>query len=257
MHVDNQSSFDNIRVPSNSIKHPNCHFVHTRDAVVENGLYIGRNFKGCVMEMVRSFLADWIHTRPSDASDPDWTPLLPSDSLEFPSDRNHDDLSWGCQCILQESIANIEGVGKEMPSSTHLIMLFILAFPSTGIEDSVSQYYSRARKSSNNTSISRSRATCNGTHKDDDRISKGSETLKFFGSPYSPQDIKESVLASGEIGEEIISMKLLAGNSEESFMWADWIDAAMGYMEGANNVHKPEDMFRGKPSKCDLAYRFL
>jgi len=74
-------------------------------------------------------------------------------------------------------------------------------------------------------------------------------------SPCAPQDIKVLVEHTSCDGESQINMKLVAGNSVDNFNWADWIDAAMGYMEGEDALITTEHEINWRkrtPSKCDL-----
>lgn len=55
-------------------------------------------------------------------------------------------------------------------------------------------------------------------------------------------------------------MKLVAENTVETFLWADWIDAAMGSLKGVDGVYdaKEEINWRARtPSKCDLSRPLL
>lgn len=94
-------------------------------------LFSGPKFTSCILEMVRTFLADWIHTRPSNAPEPDWTPQLPTNSIELPGDGNQSHSIWECQRVLQEEVSSMGRSNANMPASPHLIMLLILGFPCT------------------------------------------------------------------------------------------------------------------------------
>lgn len=193
--------------------------------------------------MVRTFLADWIHTRPTDAPDRNWSPRLPTDSLEFPYKVRHGSQLWECQCVLQEAIAGLDRVYKDMPASPHLIILFILAFSGISVCDPhrESRWRSVSAESSEHPSVP-------STEHDD--IPGYS-----FGSPLAPQAIQVYLHRCDENDEARISLKLIAGSSVDAFKWTDWIDAAMGYMKGADAGYTADHELKWRkrtPAKCDL-----
>jgi len=139
------------------------------------------------MEMVRTFLAGWILTRPRDAPDPNWTPLLPIETLEFSYNPNHDSFIWECQCLLQETIANKERIDQDMAAYPHTLMLFILEFPGTGNENYLTESNHSIVQSSNSAVIPDSQEISNDPDGEDD---DGESVMFSFMSPFAPQDIK-------------------------------------------------------------------
>lgn len=148
------------------------------------------------MEMVRTFLANWICSHSSDATDPNWEPVQPTDPIEFSSKRKHYNRLWEYQCLLQETIANMGRANHDIPSSPYLIMLFILAFPGTGTD-------SHTPQSTDTLSTTESQKTSN----------KPEVFAEFaFDSPFAPQDVKVRVEEIfPDSGEVIIIMGLFAG----------------------------------------------
>lgn len=82
----------------------------------------GYKFSGVVLEMVRSFLADWINNHPSEANGLNWTPVLQTNPKYYPSDGQFS--IWEFQLFLQESNEETHRTNKNLP-------VFILAFPGT------------------------------------------------------------------------------------------------------------------------------
>ena len=161
--------------------------------------------------MVRSFLADWLYTRPADAPVPNWTPLLPTKPIEFSYFENLRKMKWECQCLLQNSVSNMDRCYQDMLSSPQLIMLFILGFPAVKKEDLISGY---------------------------------SYSFDFM-TAFAPQNIKVNAEPFNINGERKIRLELVAAESVEHFAWADWIDSAMGFLKGVDDlvaVENPRDV---------------
>lgn len=87
VHIDNSSGFGQ-ESPS-TIQPRACYFSHICQEVIEGNIFAGQKYSGSVLEMVRTFLAEWLHTRSSHEADPNWSPLLPINSIQFPSRRGH------------------------------------------------------------------------------------------------------------------------------------------------------------------------
>jgi len=220
-HKDNRANLIFSKPAHQCISDETCYFSLTRQ-LGQNVYDVQLNhdfFTGCLFETVRTFLADWLCTRPVDAPDPDWSPVIPRESIELPYNKNHRDLKWECQCLLQETIARMERSDKNMPASPHLIALFILAFPNV----------------------------------------KCGQTQRTFHVPFAPQDIKVVVrdLWNNAGGKLVIS--LVPHDSVRKFNWADWIDAAMGCITANMfNVPVLSTKWRKRtPSKCDLSRPLL
>jgi len=197
--------------------------------------------------MVRTFLANWLHNRPSDSIVPNWAPVIPTDTIEFLHNDNHGSLIWECQCLLQESIASMDIVGKDMPSSANIILLFILA---------QMQSHSSTGKSTDTRCPDSLSETADEYASD--HLNTG--TCYIYSSPFAPQNVKVSVLCVRATGGNKIIMKLVAGNPVEKFVWADWIDVAMGYMKGKDAGYNADckTIWRIRtPSKCDLSRPLL
>lgn len=97
-----------------------------------------RRYSGCVLEMVRSFFAEWIKSTSVHSRHQNWTPYIPSHPFQFSTfssigqawDRKIiNRWRWECQCVLQERIANMERSEMNLPASLELILLFLLGLP--------------------------------------------------------------------------------------------------------------------------------
>jgi len=62
---------------------PNFYFESASKIISKTNLNFLNKFTGCGLEMVRTFLVDWLISGPPDAPDPNWSPLLSTDSIEF------------------------------------------------------------------------------------------------------------------------------------------------------------------------------
>lgn len=232
VNVDNLPSFGPPSFPRSH--HPACFYEYTRRVVADMNFGIGYNFTGCILEMVRTFLADWLHARPSDAPAPNWMPSLPTEPIELPFSPNHQSLIWECQCLLQESIANMDRSGRDMLSSPHLIMLFILAFPEVKRENLLSNYSADQMIST----------TSSGYASDDDNSSDDRTPYPYnydFVTPFAPQNIRVNVKLLDCRGETNIRFQLVAEESEKNFSWAYWIDSAMGFIRGVDDLIADEN----------------
>jgi len=221
--LDNASCGLNPETIQSPLQPALCFYERNRKLVadmLDESFYHSSNVTGSVMEMVRTFLANWILTRSSNIPAPNWTPLIATDSIEFSNTRTNGDFFWECQCLMQESTAKMEKSCEDMAASPNIIMLFILGFPGTGeVKSSSPESNSFSLKSTDTSS---------------NHQSNGSSNTVIFGSPFAPQDINVSVEELSFNGESKMVMKLVSGNLVDKFMWADWIDAAMGYLKGAD-----------------------
>lgn len=145
-----------------------------------------------------------------------------------------------------------------MTASPHLIMLFILAF------HGITQEQSSPLPSSNSTIIFQRWNVSDETEEDDDNNDYQIKGYSYtYSSPYAPQDVAVTVQDVYSGSKEKTVVKLVAENSVEKFMWADRMDAAMGFMKGTEDVmadKNPYDIAEHKinwrertPSKCDLS----
>jgi len=280
VHVDNWVLEDLPLTYFQATQQQACMFLYTRKAVSSMDLEqirTGYSFSGCVLEMVRTFLADWLHSRIDDANPPEWTPALPLQSIEFSTCRYQGTLRWECQCILQETIASMIRTEENMPASQYIIMLFILAFPGIrcspvpdGMADGVIiEIPSALPQSASTSSIFQSFEVPVELSDVADRISvdQVSGTEFSFSTPFAPQDIKVVVRLIGGFDKITIAMRIVGGDGVQKFHWADWIDAAMGFMKGVDDLVSDENRFKvpehvlnwrkRTPSKVDLSRPLL
>lgn len=279
-HIDNWVLADLPRRCFLSIRSQPCLFEHTRRLISSLDLEHTKNgysFTGSVMEMVRTFLADWPCSRPDGAQPPDWTPVLPLQPIEFSTYPYQGTLRWECQCLLQESIANMNKTEENFAASQHLIMLFILAFPgirvscvseepSTNVRLEMPQAhsYSLLPESTSVSSLFQSfhvPVELSDTA-DDISMDQFSGSEYAFSTPFAPQDIEVTVERIGGADKIKNIMKLVAADGVEKFCWADWLDVAMGFIKGVddmvcdvNRFKVPEHILNWRkrtPSKVDL-----
>lgn len=278
VHLDNCVLADLPLKSVRPVKCEHCYFEHMRR--LTSKLNLGHNrirdsCAGCVMEMVRTSLAGWLYSPPDGAHPPDWAPILPPESIEFSAFVYQGLLRWECQCLLEESFATMMEAEENFHASPHLIMLFILAYP--GIRCSVvpndqvadirlemvpSQSYSFMPHSSASSLFQSFQVPVEFSDVGD-RISVDQVSgNKFsFSRPFAPQHIEVVVELIGDIDKYRIFMKLVAADGVREFYWADWIDAAMGFMKEVDDIvgdrnrpKVPEHVLNWRkrtPSKCD------
>lgn len=269
-HMDNHSSIDLTNESDSPQYLPNDYFEYTRqkifygtsDRTAFSTWELG--YVGCVMEMVRSFLADWL-TRPS-GIEPDWNPTLPLGEFEFSVSEfgyNVDKLKWKCQCALQKKISEKRKTEYNLPASVELIMLFILSFP-------------RILEQNNSKKVdpflTSGPSQDNGIHPslyNKSRSSKDEYTrisilrTETYHSSLGPQDIKVHVHVRGNINvdKKTVVMKLVSSESPCVFKWEDWMNAGMGFLKGVDDImdrRQIEEPFhlqqfrKRSPKKVDL-----
>lgn len=176
---------------------------------------------GCILETVRSFLAQWLVSTSNSGVDVDWSPPLPTTPFvfsgstqlfgclhRFPSDRYaqfaiSSRVIWECQAALQAAVARGEHMDA-LPQSAALIMLFILGFP----------------------------ALCTAAQEPGDharRLSAGMEPI-LIEATHGPQDIR--VRVDWEVDSRQVLLQLVPGEGVTEFSWDQWKNAALGRFSG-------------------------
>lgn len=202
-------------------------------------------FLGCVIESVRSFLANWLQHTSIDKTDPRlWNPPLSGQLIEFRVSRQLEEelkkfrnlsntavylsgsnarnlnmrILWEIQSHLHELISEtveLDGNITHLPRSLHLIMLFILGFPSITIR----RVEQEIRSSDDNQS----------TEIDFDVVMY--EIIPVAG----PQDVSIIFKFLAEPrGNNNCSIELMSSNEDGDpfcFNWQEWKDSAMGRLK--------------------------
>jgi len=255
-HRDNSCEIHCPNISASQLPAPKCYYDFMRGATVENGnrnVPYERNdarfgFLGCVMETVRSFLAEWICHREENDISPDWCPILPLEIVEFPSTLKHHDLKWECQnAIIRESTSSRRRSANSADGVRYSKKPISLTPSSYGDIESQSAPLLNLDVSTD-------------ADDEDKRNSDGRAypDSKYFGTFIAPDDIK--VLAQND--GRTISLKLVPGKYVRRFSWKNWIDSAMGYIKGQDDLMKnategmfPEDIVCHRertPMKSDL-----
>ena len=192
---------------------------------------------GVVMETVRTFLAQWIV---ASGQEPVWEPAVPRDCFEFglvetsivfeTQSEYHGfemkrRLIWVCIRELQRRIAQTWSKDGNLPGNVEIVMLFLLGFPALEIEKvqdpviSVQESQGKVREGSGLASSNR------------DRSVNVNVQLWCVRTALMPQDI--SLMIQVDCTMHTVSLRLQTSGGDERFVWQDWIDAAMGFMKGA------------------------
>ncbi len=189
---------------------------------------------GVVMETVRSFLAEWLV---SNAQAPQWDPIIPGTIIELsvseyssrqlrdPDAWGRNRLIWECLRGLHSSIVQATTAHTDMPSCDALIMLFILGLPALDIQE-VSEFSISGDEMRSGTE--RSAIGFSGSQVQVD-VSVGCLRIS---SQLTPQ--KVALYIQVDEKTQLVSLKLVSESDDARFIWEDWINAAMGFMEGCD-----------------------
>ncbi len=192
---------------------------------------------GVVVETVRTFLAEWLVESGREA---EWEPEVPTETITFelresnvPSEGDLYDgrprLIWVCQRELQRKVATMQCKEENLPGNAALVMLFMIGFPFLCIEEcpepEVSVRESQDEVYGANLSSSPS------THCSVDV----SVQAWRVSTALAPQNI--SLMIRVDSSNHTVSLKLRDNNGDRRFIWQDWVDAVMGYMQGVEKGH--------------------
>ncbi len=186
-----------------------------------------------VLETVRSFFAEnLVSTNQLSLAESKrvWDPLLPVDTFSLHlSDQLLNNLEkvltddvktrivWECQLALQRSISGEQvSTHQDFPSSTQLIMLFLLGYPCISVYPAIDQAWSE---------------------------SKGKETgsnVIIMGPSVAPKSIVVELHIEENANGRNAMLKLRGNPTNCNFEWHDWINAAMGFLNGYDVWNPPD-----------------
>ena len=258
-HADIQSSLQKIPFELTPLHKTDIkpHNVFDYCSSIARNAYRKCDYPGCVgtvIESVRSFLAEW---RTRTAQEIDWEPAVPVECFEFnaPSnfsckrpnreeyDKNHyEDLEycvfdpelkkrtvWVSQQALQREVTRISKEHQNLPSNNALVMLFFLGFPileMSEIEES------EVEAGDNNAEVCKGNGSASQSHH---VVNLSGESNRAWSvrSKLAPQDIWIEIRIDVDTKKCKIALKK---ESEVSrFVWQDWVEAAMGFMDGCSD----------------------
>ncbi len=207
---------------------------------------------GVVIETVRTFLAEWIA---QSGRNPVWEPDVPKESFEFglhdtsislfslhPSLRRR--LIWVCQRELQRKVAKAWRNDENLPGNVALIMLFMLSFPLLSMTK-VQHPEIGLRESRGE--VERESAVPSSNR---DRDVNVSLQVWCVWSVLAPQDI--SLILQVDLTNRAVSLRLRNNNDDGRFIWQDWVDAAMGCMNGFEEDEDSDSGYGRRIVKADL-----
>ena len=218
--------------------------------------FVGATHPGCtgvVLESVRSLLGEW---QMKTAQEVEWEPAVPLECFEFPIPRNilqgcsdmfglRERMIWVCQEALQREVVRISNEDRNLPSSSALIMLFLLGFPDLhmdAVDDSeVETHWSNTDASECNPSSSRSHHSVN--------LNVSNRRWKVTTN-LAPQDIWIEIRMDVNIQRCWVGLK--TGVEISRFVWQDWVDAAMGFMAEYNGRGGGKVKYERKIRRADL-----
>ncbi len=206
---------------------------------------------GVVMETVRTFLAEWIV---ASAQEPVWEPEVPDDCFEFDlvetsivfgsERRNLERLIWVCQRELQRKVAQSWSKNENLPGNATLIMLFMLGFPFLRMENEqdteICAQGTRKEIREENGVSSQNR---------DHSVDVNVQVLRVRAA-LAPQDI--SLMIRLDLTKHTVTLSLQNNSVNGRFIWQDWVDAAMGYMKGAEERAGGKRGYGRKIVRADL-----
>ncbi len=197
--------------------------------LVRSGRSAHVNFLGLAIETVRTAITEWLISGPQD---PDFEPVLSTESFEFSISDNFlqilersGSLVWACQHALEQGLPLNSAMDrhKNLPSNSSLLIFFLLGLPGLKV-GKVDPASSRALPGGSIVQDTSS-PTENLKHIVDVNV-----TVWCVEFHPSPQDISVMIRVDGEA--HTVSLSLKSGRGVERFKWKDWIDAAMGCIEG-------------------------
>ena len=223
---------------------------------------------GTIIESVRSFLAEW---RTRTAEEIDWEPVVPVECFEFnaPSnfsckrpnreeyDKNYYEFLehcyfdpelkkrtvWVCQQALQREVTRISKEHQNLPSNKALVMLFYLGFPlleMSEIEES------EVAALNNNAEVCEEIESASQSH----HVVNLSNRVWTVKSELAPQDIWIEIQI--DVNTKICKVALKKGSEVSRFVWQDWVEAAMGFMDGYSDRGGSKGGYQRKIIPADL-----
>ncbi len=132
---------------------------------------------------------------------------------------------WACQRELQREVAQTWSKDENLPKKAALFMLFMLGFPCLRMEKVqdaeiwVQESQDKAREGSPSSSSNF------------DRSVDVSVQVWRVRTALAPQDT--SLMIRLDSTNHRVSLRLQTSSDNRRFIWQDWIDAAMGFMKGA------------------------
>ena len=216
--------------------------------------FAGERRPGCagvVLESVRSFLGEW---QMRTTQEIEWEPVVPLECFDFNTplnildgnandDQFHERMIWICQEALQREVVRISNGDQNLPSSSALIMLFLLGFPHIhmkAVEDSVVETRDR------DTDV---RASNSSSSRFYHSVNVSTQTLKVTTN-LSPQDIWVEIRI--DVDMQKCSVGLKKGSEISRFVWQEWVDAAMGFMVGYNDRGSGKVKYERKIKRANL-----
>ena len=187
------------------------------------------------------------------AQEVEWKPAVSLECFDFNTPVNilngcydrglRERMIWVCQEALQREVVRISNGDRNLPSNSALIMLFLLRFPDLHIDElddsEVETHDSNTDVSAGNTASSRSHHSLNLSNR------KWKVTTNL-----APQDIWIEMRI--DIDMQRCSVGLKKGSEISRFVWQDWVDAAMGFMEGYNDRGDGKVKYERKIRRADL-----
>ncbi len=153
-------------------------------------------------------------------------------------------LIWVCQRELQKIVAQARSEDENLPGNAALIMLFILGFPCLRVEKvqdgeiNVQESQYEVQEGSVSSSSNRERSVDLNVQ------------VWHVSTVLAPQDI--SLMLRLDLRKRTVSLRLRKSNSDERFLWQRWVDAAMGYMKGAEDGGNGDCGYGRQIVKADL-----
>ena len=217
-----------FEIPSHEVFHFFRHRLAQHDQLPPE-----RFLLGIVLDVVRSFLAEWALANFSKGEDISWSPLIPNQNFVFTaSDYLCDHCSyvevsaflkgriiWECQYALQACIEQHKFNDDNLPGRVELIMLFLSAYPQIQVYRTIVE------------------------------IDGSDPVVQFEIVPINvPQALYIEVLVDTVSGNASIELK--SEKRSIQFMWEKWINAAMGLMKGHGELWESfwddeEDVYQG------------
>ena len=215
--------------------------------------FAGESYPGCtgvVIESVRSLLGEW---QMRSTQEVEWEPAVSLECFDFNTTLNilndflesdlQEQMIWLCQEALQKEVVRISNGDRNLPSNSALIMLFLLGFPRLhmdAVDDSeVETHDSNTDTGTSNTLLSQSHHSVGVSN----RAWKVTTSL-------APQDIWIEIRT--DVDMQRCSVGLKKGNEISHFVWQDWVDAAMGFMAGYNDLGGGQVKYERKIRRADL-----
>ncbi len=210
---------------------------------------------GVVLETARTFLGEWIV---AGNRDPVWEPELPTNCFDLgigetnvfsKTEIRQDRLIWVCQRELQRDVAQTFSKNENLPGNAALIMLFLLGFPFLRMEE-VQDAENGTEENPNEAHDEGVSSSSNNGHSLDVSVQ-----LWRVWTALAPQDI--SLMLRVDLTNCTVSLRLQNSCGDGRFIWQHWVDAAMGYMKGAEERGDGEFGYGRQIVRSDLRMPML